>query len=114
MNNRNSDGINYVKSSQIKSNQCVGYFFYLGQSMLKGNIRLYLRVLYKIFYVDNFQETIRHFFHQPLLIGAQRRLNAGVLPIVPAKVLIKDLNQVDLKFYTYHSARNILKKHKVL
>lgn len=82
--------------------------------MLQGNIRLYLRALYKIFYVDNLQETLRHFFRQPLLIGAQRRLNAGVLPAAPVKVLIKDLNQIDLKFYTYHSARNILKKNKVL
>ncbi len=82
--------------------------------MLRGNIRLYLRALYKIFYVENFKESFMHFFRQPLLIGAQRRLNDGVLPAAPVKVLIKDLNQIDLKFYTYHSSRNILKKNKVL
>jgi len=82
--------------------------------MLRGSMRLYLRALYNIFYIENFQEVVRQFFSQPLLIGAQRRLNAGVLPVPPAKVLIKDLNKVDLKFYTYSSPRSILKKHKVM
>ena len=82
--------------------------------MLRGSIRLRLRALYNIFYVENWYEVLRHFFVQPLLIGAQRRLNDGVLPIPPVKVLIKDLNQVDLKFYTYSSPRHILRKNKVL
>lgn len=82
--------------------------------MLKGNIRLYLRVFYKLFYTENFWNNFRQYFYHPFLIGAQRQLNTGVLPTAPVKVLIKDLNQVDLKFYTYHSPRRILKKNKVL
>lgn len=64
--------------------------------------------------MENIQENLMHFFRQPAFVWAQRQLNDGVLPATPVKVLIKDLNQVDLKFYTYSSSRSILKKHKVM
>lgn len=82
--------------------------------MLRGNIRLYLRALYKIFYIENFVENFSGVFRQPAFVWAQRQLNDGVLPAAPAKVLIKDLNKVDLKFYTYSSPKRVLKKNKVL
>lgn len=82
--------------------------------MLREDVRLKLRALYKIFYVEDFKLNILSFFRQPAFVWAQRQLNDGVLPATPVKVLIKDLNQVDLKFYTYSSSRSILKKHKVL
>ncbi|MDD3420399.1 MAG: hypothetical protein PHE78_07370 [Candidatus Gastranaerophilales bacterium] len=82
--------------------------------MIRGNIRLYLRAIQNIFQAENLQSVFMEFFHNPLLFGAQRQLNSGVLPTPPVKVLIKDLNQIDMRFYTYSSSRNILRKRKVL
>jgi len=82
--------------------------------MLRGNIRLYLRALQNIFQFEYIRSAFSDIFSNSFLLSAQHQLSSGVLPTPPLKVLVKDLNQVDLKFYTYHSARNILKKHKVL
>ena len=80
--------------------------------MLRGNIRLYLRAWQNVF------EKIKMVYlgykiTNPIFGNAQQQMIDKMLPQQPVKVLIKDLNKIDLKYYTYSSAQNLLKKRTI-
>lgn len=80
--------------------------------MLRGNIRLYLRACQNVF--EKIKRAVRpQKMDNPVFGPAQQQLIKGLLPQEPVKVLIKDLNKIDLKYYTYSSAQNLLKKRTI-
>lgn len=82
--------------------------------MSRKNIRLYLRAFQHVFQTINPCKFFKGLLGSFVLFDAEKQIYSGVVPDAPKEVLVKDLNQIDIRLYTYHSSKNILRKGKVL